>query len=41
MKAFFIEYNEYIRPGMHAYDLFDNFDNFDVFVDLGAYIHNQ
>jgi hypothetical protein len=40
-KSFFLEFNEYIRPLLHVYDLFDNFDNFDVFVDLGRCIRNQ
>jgi cytochrome c oxidase subunit I len=40
-KSFFLEFNEYIRPLLHAYDLFDNFDDFDVFVDLGRHIRNQ
>ena len=40
-KSFFLEFNEYIRPLLHVYDLFDNFDDFDVFVNLAHCIRNQ
>lgn len=40
-KTYFFEFNAYIRPGVHVYDLFDDLDKFDIFVDLNKATYYQ